>query len=124
MLELFHQKKISLQEIVNKMAHAPARIFNIKERGFIREGYWADMVLVDPDSPWKVTTENILYKCNWSPLIDQIFHSKIISTFVNGRIVYENPTGDPTNHVIHREIAGMRLSLTGNHRMCNLMQYL
>ncbi len=110
MLELFHQKKISLQTLVNKMAHAPASLFNIKERGYIREGYWADLVLVDMETPWKVTPENIIYKCKWSPLTGQTFRSKILYTFINGRKVYENPTGDPANHNINKEHRGMRLT--------------
>ena len=110
MLELFHQKKITLQTIVNKMAHAPASIFNIHERGYLREGYWADLVLVDMNAPWTVTSENILYKCKWSPLIGQIFQSKILYTFINGRKVYENPTADSSNPYIYKEHQGMRLA--------------
>jgi dihydroorotase len=109
MLELFHQGKLSIQTIVNKMAHAPARLFNILDRGFIREGYWADLVLVDPESPWAVRPDNILYKCKWSPFMDQVFHSKIICTFVNGIKVYENSTGDISNHNIDTTAYGMRL---------------
>jgi dihydroorotase len=109
MLELYHQKKITLSIIVNKMSHAPASLFNIRERGFIREGYWADLVLVDLDSPWTVTPENILYKCKWSPFNGRIFRSKILYTFVNGRKIYENPEGDPANYSINREYPGMRL---------------
>jgi dihydroorotase len=109
MLELFHLEKLSIQTIVNKMAHSPARLFNIKDRGFIQEGYWADLVLVDPESPWTVTPDNILYKCKWSPFMNQTFHSKIICTFVNGRKVYENPAGDTFTHNIYRGQTGMRL---------------
>jgi dihydroorotase len=110
MLELFHQKKITLQTVVNKMAHAPASIFNIRERGYLREGYWADLVLVDMNSPWTVTPENILSKCKWSPFTGQTFRSKILYTFVNGRKVYENPEGDPSSHHINKAHAGMRLT--------------
>ena len=63
MLELYHQQKISLEEIVNKMCHTPADIFQIDKRGYIREGYWADLVLVDVQDPWTVQKNNILYKC-------------------------------------------------------------
>ena len=88
MLEHYHNQKISLEKIVEKMSHAPANIFRIKKRGYIREGYFADLVLVDLNSPWKVQKENIHYKCKWSPFEGDIFRSKIISTFVNGNLVY------------------------------------
>jgi len=92
MLELYHMDKISLEEIVNKMCHAPAELFNIKQRGYIKEGYKADLVLVDLDSPWKVQEDNILYKCKWSPFGGQTFKSKITHTIVNGNLVYDNGT--------------------------------
>lgn len=109
MLELFHQGKISLPGIVNKMSHAPAVRFSVSKRGFIREGYWADLILVDLNSPWTVAPENIRYKCKWSPLNNQIFRSKICMTLVNGEIVYENTEGDPVNGVFHEQFKGMRL---------------
>jgi dihydroorotase len=109
MLELYHQQKISLHTIVNKMAHAPASLFSIKNRGYIQEGYWADLVLVDMNAPWTVSPDNILYKCKWSPFIGQTFRSKVIYTFVNGRKVYENPVGDPSIHNINKDHMGMRL---------------
>ncbi|MFP4023809.1 MAG: dihydroorotase [Thiohalospira sp.] len=90
MLELFHQQKITIEEIVNKMCHTPADIFQIDKRGYIREGYWADLVLVDLNNPWTVQENNLLYKCRWSPFEGQTFKSKIIHTIVNGNIVYEN----------------------------------
>ena len=109
MLEMIHQEKISLPAVVNKMSHAPASLFNIRDRGFIRQGYWADLVLIDMNAPWTVSPENILYKCKWSPFNGQTFRSKILYTFVNGRKVYENPEGDPVNHLINTEYQGMRL---------------
>jgi dihydroorotase len=90
MLEMMHQGKISLNKVVEKMCHAPARLFKVSERGFIREGYFADLVVVDLASPWKVSTDNIHYKCGWSPLNGQEFHSKVEATFVNGKLVYRN----------------------------------
>ena len=90
MLELHHQQKISLYEIVNKMCHAPADIFRIDKRGYIREGYWADLILLDLNMPWKVSPENILSKCKWSPFEGHEFKSKITHTIVNGNIVYQN----------------------------------
>lgn len=90
MLELYHQQKISLEEIVNKMCHTPADIFQIDKRGYIREGYWADLVLVDVQDPWTVQKNNILYKCKWSPFEGHTFNSKITHTIVNGNIAYEN----------------------------------
>ncbi len=96
MLELFHQGKISLEKIVEKMCHNVAEIYRIKERGYIREGYYADLVLMDLNNPWKVNTENILYKCKWSPFENQLFSSKIVKTFVNGNLVYNNGTFNET----------------------------
>jgi dihydroorotase len=90
MLEFFHQGKISLEKIVEKMSHNVAEIYKIKERGYIREGYFADLTLVDLNKTWKVTSENILYKCGWSPFENQTFKSKIVKTFVNGNMVYDN----------------------------------
>ena len=88
MLELFHQGKISIEKIVEKMCHHVAEIYRVKERGYIREGYYADLVLVDLNTEWKVTAENVLYKSQWSPFENQCFKSKIIKTFVNGNLVY------------------------------------
>ncbi len=72
------------------MCHNPAILFEVKDRGFIREGYYADLVLVDVDSPWQVSKSNILYKCGWSPFEGITFHSKIIATFVNGNLVFND----------------------------------
>jgi dihydroorotase len=90
MLELWHRKIFSLEKIVEKMCHNPAIVFNIKERGYIREGYKADLCLVDPDKAWTVTRDNILYKCGWSPFEGTTFKSKVVMTFVNGTTVYNN----------------------------------
>lgn len=90
MLEFVRQGKISVERLVEKMSHSPARLFRIKERGYIREGYHADLVLVNPDSPWTVSKENILAKCGWSPFEGQSFRSAVTHTLVNGRIVYQN----------------------------------
>lgn len=89
-LELHRQDKISLETIVRKMTHNVADCFRIKERGYIREGYHADLVLVDPDMPWNVLKDNILYKCGWSPFEGQAFGMSVTHTFVNGRLIYEN----------------------------------
>ena len=72
------------------MCHNPAILFQVKERGFLREGYYADLVLVDMDTQWTVQKNNLLYKCGWSPLEGQQFHSAVVSTFVNGKEVYHN----------------------------------
>jgi dihydroorotase len=90
MLEFWHKGKISLEQIVQKMSHNPAILFRIEERGFIREGYWADLVLVDPNAPWLVAKDNILAKCGWSPFMGQRFHSSVTETFVSGNLVFEN----------------------------------
>lgn len=97
MLELFHHGKISLEKIVEKMSHNVAEIYRIKERGFIREGYYADLVLVDLNNKWSVTAENIVYKCQWSPFFDKVFKSKIVKTFVNGNLVFDNGKFDDVN---------------------------
>lgn len=90
MFEAFHQGKISVEKIVEKMAHNPAKIFKIENRGFVKEGYYADLVLVDPSKPWSVKKDNILYHCGWSPFEGTNFKSRITHTFVNGNLVYEN----------------------------------
>lgn len=90
LLELYHKGKISLEKIVEKFAHNPAILFQIKDRGFIRKGYKADLVLVDLNAPWTVKKENILYKCGWSPFEGAIFKSRVTHTLVNGIVVYEN----------------------------------
>ncbi|HRW62077.1 MAG TPA: dihydroorotase [Bacteroidales bacterium] len=90
MLEMHHKGIFTLNQIVNKMCHTPADIFKIEKRGYIREGYWADLVLVDLNSPWVVSTDNILYKSNWSPFEGQQFKSKVTHTIVNGNLIYEN----------------------------------
>ena len=90
LLEFYKQEKISLERIVEKACHNPAILFRIKERGFIREGYFADLVLVDLNSSWTVEKENILYKCKWSPFEGETFSTKVTHTFVNGNLVYDN----------------------------------
>jgi dihydroorotase len=89
MLEFYHQGKISLERIVQKMAHNPAILFQISNRGFIREGYFADLVLIDLNDPWTVDKTNILSKCGWSPFEAASFKSKITHTFVSGHLAYE-----------------------------------
>jgi dihydroorotase len=92
MMELYHKGLITMEKIVEKMCHNPAIIFRIKSRGFIREGFIADICIVDPHSPWKVTKENLLYKCGWSPFEGQTFSSNVKYTIVNGTVVYDNGT--------------------------------
>jgi dihydroorotase len=88
MMEFYHQKKISLEKIVQKMAHNPAILFQIDKRGFIREGYFADLVLVNPNQPWQVQKGNVLAKCGWSPFEGNLFQSTVTHTFVSGHLVY------------------------------------
>ena len=90
MLEFVHLGKMTITDVVQKMCHNPAILFNVKERGFIKVGYKADLVLVNIDSPWVVKKDNILYKCGWSPFEGTLFNSKITHTFVNGNLVYNN----------------------------------
>lgn len=102
LLQVHRQGKISIEKIVEKMCHNPAKIFKIEKRGFIKKGYYADLVLVDIASPWTVTKENILYKCGWSPFEGTTFYSKITHTFVNGFLAYHNG-------VFHNTLKGKRL---------------
>jgi dihydroorotase len=97
MLEFFHQGKISIEKIVEKMSHNVAEIYRIKERGYIREGYFADLVLLDLNRDWRVSPENTLYKCQWSPFNNQLFKSSINKTFVNGNMVYDRGFFNETN---------------------------
>ncbi len=90
MFEAHHQGKISIEKIVEKMAHNPAKIFKIEKRGFIKEGYYADLVIINTGLPWTVKKENILAKCGWSPFEGFSFKSRITHTFVNGQLVYNN----------------------------------
>ncbi len=90
MLEFYHQGKISLEQIVRKMCHAPADCFNVEKRGYIREGYWADLVLFDLERKWMVTKDNIHYKCGWSPFVGHTFTGKVEKTIVSGHLAYDN----------------------------------
>ncbi|AKH21443.1 dihydroorotase [Sedimenticola thiotaurini] len=88
MFELYHDRLISLEQLVEKTSHAPARLFNVMERGYLREGYWADLTLVDLNSPTRVERRDVLYKCGWSPMEGERLRSKIIATIVNGQVAY------------------------------------
>lgn len=90
MLDFYHKGKISLEMIAQKMSHNVATLFRIEERGFIREGYYADLVVVDLNKPWKVAKENILSKCGWSPFEGHTFKSKVTHTVVSGHLAYAN----------------------------------
>ncbi len=96
MLELAKEGVFEIETVVEKMCHAPAELFRLKDRGYIREGYYADLVLVDPDAMWIVSPKNILYKCGWSPLEGQTFSHRVVKTFVNGDLVYDNGMIDDT----------------------------
>ncbi|MGY8885452.1 MAG: dihydroorotase [Flavobacteriales bacterium] len=90
LFEMHHKGYISVEKLVEKTAHNPAILFQIKDRGYIREGYKADLVLVNPTAPWTVNKENIGYKCGWSPFEGTTFKSRVTHTFLNGVLVYEN----------------------------------
>ncbi len=90
MLEFYHDSKISLERLVEKMCHAPAVCFQVRKRGFIREGYFADLVLVDINNSYTVAKDNILYKCNWSPFEGKTFRSVVTHTFISGHLAYKN----------------------------------
>lgn len=100
--EKIKQGKITVEKAVEKMCHNPAKIFKITKRGFVKEGFYADLVLINPDSSWTVSTNNILYKCGWSPFEGTEFSSKITHTFVNGNLIYQNGVFD-------EDIKGKRL---------------
>lgn len=102
LLDLYKQGKMTLEHIVQKTSHDVARIYQIKDRGFIREGYWADLVLVNLKKPYTVYGDNILYKCGWSPFEGHTFPSTVTHTIVSGKLVYENGT-------FHDDRMGMRL---------------
>ncbi|WP_303924639.1 dihydroorotase [Draconibacterium sediminis] len=95
MLELSKKGFISIEKVIEKMCHAPADLFRVNKRGYIREGYFADLVLVDPNKSWIVAPENILYKCGWAPFERTEFSNQVVSTFVNGLKVFDN------NRIIH-----------------------
>lgn len=90
LLEIYHKSRISLEQIIEKASYHVAEIFYVKERGYIREGYYADLVLPDINNPWQETSNNLLYKCQWSPFENYQFKSKVMQTFVNGKKVYNN----------------------------------
>ena len=90
MMEAYHKGKISVEKMVEKMCHNPAILFQIEKRGYIKEGYFAELVLVNPNNPWTVNKDNILYKCGWSPFEGSTFKSRVTHTILNGAIVYEN----------------------------------
>lgn len=90
MLELCDEGAFTIERLVDKMCHAPARLFKVDRRGYIRKGYFADMVLVQPGKPWKVEASNILYKCAWSPFEGQVFNHQVRRTWVNGEMVYHD----------------------------------
>ncbi len=103
MLDFYHQGKITLEQLVHKMSHAPATLYKVNQRGYLREGYYADIVLADLNGKTAVNQDNLLYKCGWSPFEGHEFKAAITHTFVNGSLVYEN------GH-IHKEIKGEALT--------------
>ncbi|MCS6991462.1 MAG: dihydroorotase [Chitinophagales bacterium] len=107
MLHFFHQGKLNLASIVEKMCHAPARLFQIYRRGFLREGFFADLILVDLHHEWLVSKDNLYYQCGWSPLEGMTFRGRVTHTFVNGRLVYQNGVFDESCN-------GMRLLFDRN----------
>ena len=90
LFEMHRKGYITVEKLVEKIAHNPAILFEIKDRGYIREGYKADLVLINPNAPWTVTKENIAYKCGWSPFEGTTFRARVTHTFVNGHLAYEN----------------------------------
>lgn len=103
MLNFVDNGKISIEKVVEKMCHNPAILFEIEKRGYVKEGYYADLVLIDPKKKWTVTKENILYKCGWSPFEGTVFNNTITHTFVNGNLIYNNG-------VFNDDIKGKRIT--------------
>jgi dihydroorotase len=103
MLEMSKKGLISLEKVIQKMCHAPADLFRIEKRGYIREGYFADLVLIDPNQSWVVSPENILYKCGWSPFEGVEFSNKVVATYINGVAVFKNDKINPS-------VTGKRIS--------------
>jgi len=102
MFELYHEHLLTLPQLVEKTSHAPARLFNVAERGYLREGYWADLALVDLNNPTRVERRDVLYKCGWSPMEGERLRARIEATFVNGRIAYRQGR-------VNEQAAGQRL---------------
>jgi dihydroorotase len=98
MLEFVQQERMSIGKVVEKMCHNPAILFQIDRRGYVEQGYYADLVLVDLESNWEVTRENLLYKCGWSPMEGVNFGSKVLKTFVNGHMVYDEGRFDESRY--------------------------
>ncbi|MEI8087115.1 MAG: dihydroorotase [Paludibacter sp.] len=98
MLQMVKRGTFGIEKIVDKMCHAPADLFRIEKRGYIRPGYFADLVLVDPNKPWTVSSENILYKCGWSPFEGSTFDNSVLKTWVNGQKVFDKGSFDETVH--------------------------
>lgn len=105
MLDFYHSRKLSLERVVEKMSHAPAICFQVEKRGFIKEGYWADLALIDLNAPWTVSRENVLAKCGWSPFEGHTFKSTVKHTFVSGHLAYSEGMFDES-------IKGQRLSFS------------
>jgi dihydroorotase len=103
MLEMSKKGFIPVEKVIQKMCHAPADLFRIENRGYIREGYFADLVLVDPNQTWVVSPENILYKCGWSPFEGVEFSNKVVATYINGVAVFKNDKINPS-------VTGKRIS--------------
>lgn len=103
LFELRHNGIVTIEQIVTAMCHNPAIIYGISRRGFIREGYYADIAIIDDDSEWTVSRENIQYKCGWSPLIDSTFHSRVVRTIINGHNVWDGER-------LNRDAMGERLT--------------
>ncbi|MGN0036796.1 MAG: dihydroorotase [Bacteroidaceae bacterium] len=94
LMELVHEGVFSIEQVVQRACHAPALLFGIERRGFIRPGYQADLVLLDPDQPWTLTSDDILSRCGWSPLEGRTFHARVEKTFVNGHLIYDGGIAD------------------------------
>ncbi len=111
MMELSKNGLIDLPTLVEKMCHAPAKVFKVKDRGFIREGYFADLVILE-DEEWTVNKNNILYMCGWSPFEGESFSTRIARTILNGVPVYRWDK-EQARHVFKEECTGMRLDFNG-----------
>lgn len=114
MLEFYQDEKISLERIVEKMCHAPAVCFQIDRRGYLREGYYADIAILDLEEEWKVLEENLYYKCKWSPLKDKVFKGKVKKTWVSGHLAYDESRYMEDNGWFDESKMGERLLFNRN----------
>ena len=100
-----HDGRLSIERVVDKIAHAPAQLFDVAERGFLREGYWADLMLIDPNGITEVDTSPVYSKCGWTPFGGMVFRSRVRTTIVNGRVMYHDGAFESNERAMALEFA-------------------